>query len=123
MAADPRVRLTLRAEGERAPESAEITPTLGAVMELRFANAETRWRLDYRKPDRFLLRVDGSVDLVRSEGLDITAAGRLTRDFIEQTLTLDGSLELEFDRNIEVEITGATGPTGTSIGAGLVIAF
>ncbi len=123
MANDLSVKLTLRAEGEQEPESAEIIPTLGGIMEFSFGNAETTWSLDYRKPDRFRLRIDGSVGLVRTSGLEITAAGRFTRDFIDSTTTLDGSLELEFNRNIEVEITGSTGPTGSSVGAGIVIAF
>lgn len=123
MANDLSVRLTLRAEGEQEPESAEIIPSLGGIMELGFGNVDTTWRIDYREPDRFRLRIDGTVGLVRASGIEVTAGGRMTRDFIDSTTELKGSLELEFSRNIEVEITGSTGPTGTSLGAGVVIAF
>ena len=123
MSDDLRVKVRLQAQGEQKPESAEVIPVLGAMMEFEFGAAETRWRLDYRKPDRLRLRIDGEVGLVRTKDLEITVGGRITRDFFENSTAIQGSLEMEFDGNINVEITGSSGPKGKSAGAGLTIEF
>ncbi|MCH7549946.1 MAG: hypothetical protein IH969_10495 [Candidatus Krumholzibacteriota bacterium] len=123
MTEDLKVKLTLTAEGQQKPETTEFVPTYGAKMELGFGDAETTWRLDYRQPDVLRLRIDGKVVLIRKNDLEITAGGRVTRDFIDKTSELKGSLEMVFNRNIEVAITGSTGPAGNNVGAGLVIAF
>jgi hypothetical protein len=123
MANDMRVRIKLEAEGEQIAESAELRPDLGALIEIGFGNAETTWRLDYREPDRLLLRVDGSIRLVAMQNVEIDAEGRFTRDLFENENTIRGSLEMAFDRRLNVEISGSSGPGGKRIGAGLTIAF
>jgi hypothetical protein len=118
-----KVTLTLEAEGARKPETAEILPSLGAVLDLAFGNAETTWRVDYREPDRLRLRIDGSVRLVDRRDLTISTEGRLVRDFVEADTTVTGALEMVFDRWINVEITGSSGPDGKRVGAGIRIEF
>lgn len=123
MANDPRVTLRFEAEGERDAETAEFVPSLGAMMALDFGNAETTWRLDYRRPDRMRLRIDGSMRVVETRNLEISAGARFLRDLVDSTTTVSGSLEMEFDREINVEITGTSGPDGSYVGAGLTIEF
>ena len=123
MADDMKVRVKLEAEGEQISESAELRPELGALIEIGFGEAETTWRLDYREPDRLILRIDGSVRLANLENVEITAEGRFSRDFFENENTLQGSLEMEFDERLNVEISGSSGPGGGSIGASLTIEF
>jgi len=123
MANDPRVTLRFEAEGERDAETAELIPSLGARMSLDFGNAETTWTLDYRRPDRMRLRIDGSMRVVETRNLEISASARFLRDMVENTTTVNGALEMEFDRGIGVEITGASGPGGSYVGAGLTIEF
>jgi hypothetical protein len=123
MANDPRVTLRFEAKGERDAETAEFTPSLGAMMALDFGNAETTWRLDYRQSDRMRLRIDGSMRLVETRNLEISADARFLRDLVDHTTTIQGALEMEFDRDINVEITGASGPDGSYVGAGLTIEF
>ena len=123
MANDPRVTLRVEANGERDAKTAELIPTLGAMMALDFGNAETTWRLDYRQADRMRLRIDGSMRVVEMKNLEITAGARFLRDLVENTTTIEGSLEMEFHRDINVEITGASGPDGSYVGAGLTIEF
>lgn len=120
---DPRVTLRFEAEGERDAETAEIIPSLGAMMALDFGNAETTWRLDYRRPDRMRLRIDGSMRLVETRNFELSADAGFLRDLVDNTTTVEGSLEMEFDREINVEITGASGPNGSYVGAGLTIEF
>ncbi len=120
---DVMVKVKLEAEGEQAAESAELRPDLGALIKIDFGNTETTWRLDYREPDRLRLRIDGSIRLMAFDNIEIKAEGRFTRDFFENENTIRGSLEMEFDKRLNVEISGSSGPDGKRIGAGLTIEF
>jgi len=120
---DMKVKVKFEAEGEQTAESAELRPDLGALIEIDFGNTETTWRLDYREPDRLTLRIDGSIRLMALENVEINARGRFTRDLFERESTVTGSLEMEFDARLNVEISGSSGPDGKRIGAGITIEF
>lgn len=120
---ESKVVLNLRSKLEGKEEAGEVVPSGRASLAIDFGDAQTKWSLDYRKPDSLVLRIEGRARLLKTENLKLTGGGDITRDFFEKSTSLDGVLEFEFDKNVEVEISGSSGPDGSRVGLGLQVRF
>jgi hypothetical protein len=119
----PKVNVNLEGKVKRQPETGEMVPEAGASMRIDFEDAQTTWSVDYKKPDVAILRINGRVRVVDARNVKISAKGEMTRNLFDKSTTFEGKLEMEFKKDVQVEISGSSSPEGAQVKAGLQIRF
>jgi hypothetical protein len=120
---NPTVEVNLRAKSEPAQEKSEVNPSVGGSMKIDLGDAETTWSVDYMKPDRLVLTIEGKARLIETENIRVDGGGQLTRDFFAKSTALEGNLRMEFSKNVSVKLTAASDSRGGRVGASLTLEF
>jgi hypothetical protein len=120
---DPKVAVNITGAVDKTEETAEVTPALGASMCIDMGDAQASWLIDYRKPDRLILTVQGRAKVVETGTFKVEGGGRMTRDVFGKSTSFEGTIRMEFDKDVQVELTAATDEKGARLGAGIKIQF
>lgn len=120
---EPKVKVTLRSAIEKKSSSAIVIPSAGGTLLIDFQDAETAMSVDYTKPDKLILKLEGKMKIGEVKNVELSAGTGIARDFLKNETTFDGSFEMEINKNIAVEIHGSKGSKDSSVGAGVTIRF
>jgi hypothetical protein len=120
---ETKVKVNLKGKMEKQEETSEMVPSVGASMQIDLEDAQTKWSIDYKKTDSLVLKLDGKVKIVGAKDVTLTGGTSITRDVFERSTTFEGMLEMEFNKNVTVELIGSTGPKESNIGANIQITF
>lgn len=120
--ADPKVKVTVVADGKR--KDGVLTPSAGATIELLVADAaKARFGIDYTKADELSLRVGGDVEKRFGAKGRIRAEGDLEKSLLDGTVSFDGTLTMQFSKDVAVKVDTALDDSKQQVGLKLTLAF
>lgn len=120
--ADPKVKVTVEADGKR--KDGVLRPAAGTTIELLVADAaKARLGFDYTEPDVLSLRVGGDVQKRLGAKGKLRAEGELEKSLRDGSVSFDGTLTMQFSKDVAVKVDTELDDSSQEVGLKVTLAF
>jgi len=117
---EPKISLKMRTKG--GTREGQLLATAGTSIEVALDDVGAGIGIDYTNSEALKLRLDGRV---RLKLFDTAASvtGSFIKDLDTKEVSIDGTLEIEIDKEVAASMTTNISPEETTVGGTLRITF